>query len=95
MEDNKPLVNIDIGDVIRIKSQEDLPLIDGKVLRDSFVLKYPIKISQNIMLPQNYKIMVGDYFDLPSFRFQKPRDLLECIKKITILVYIPNYLPSN
>ena len=89
MEDNKPVLNIDIGDVINIKSQETLPLIDGKILRSSFTLKYPINLSQKINLPQRYEIMVGDYFDLPSFEFQRPRDLIECINKI-----YPNFTDS-
>ncbi|MFX0010852.1 MAG: hypothetical protein ACFE9R_11085 [Candidatus Hermodarchaeota archaeon] len=89
MEDNKPVLNIDIGDVINIKSQETLPLIDGKILRSSFTLKYPINVSQTIELPQRYEIMVGDYFDLPSFEFQQPRDLIECINKV-----YPNFTDS-
>ncbi|NVM16504.1 MAG: hypothetical protein HWN80_02230 [Candidatus Lokiarchaeota archaeon] len=81
MEDDKPLVNIDIGDVINIKSQERLPLIDGIILRDSFLLKYPISISQKIKIPQKYNVLAGDYFDLPSFKIYRPRNLLECLNK--------------
>ncbi|MFX0074582.1 MAG: hypothetical protein ACFE96_04025 [Candidatus Hermodarchaeota archaeon] len=89
MNGTKPVINIDIGDVINIKSQENLPLIDGKILRSSFILKYPIKVSQNISLPQKYEIRVGDYFDLPSFEFSRPRALLECINKLH-----PNFTDS-
>ncbi len=82
MEKNNPLVNIDTGDVINIKSQEGIPLIDGNILRDSFVLNYPIIISQKIDLPQKYEVLVGDYFNIPGFKFRKPREILECINDV-------------
>lgn len=82
MEENNPLVNIDIADVITIKSQDRLPLIDGRILRNSFILKYPIDISHKIKLPTKYNVLAGDYFDMPGFKFQRPRDLLECINNI-------------
>lgn len=82
MEENNPLVNIDIADVITIKSQDRLPLIDGRILRNSFILKYPIEISHKIKLPTNYNVLAGDYFDMPGFKFRGPRDLLECINNI-------------
>ncbi|MBY9014989.1 MAG: hypothetical protein KGD68_04785 [Candidatus Lokiarchaeota archaeon] len=79
MEGKNPLINIDIGDVIKIKSQESIPLIDGKILRNSFKLKYPIQINQKIKLPPKYEVIVGDYFEIKGLKFHKPRDVLECV----------------
>ncbi|MFX0000653.1 MAG: hypothetical protein ACFE9Q_09865 [Candidatus Hodarchaeota archaeon] len=75
------LINIDLGDVIVIKNQEGLPQIDGKILRSSFQLKYPITISKDISLKKNYNVFAGDYFTFPNFEIKDPRTLLNCLKE--------------
>lgn len=89
MEGNNPLINIDIGDVIKINSQDGLPIIDGKIYRNSFKLKYPISISNRIEQSDKYEIYVGDFFDMPNFEFFNPRKLLEGINNI-----VPNLSDS-
>ncbi|MFW9988974.1 MAG: hypothetical protein ACFFC3_09985, partial [Candidatus Odinarchaeota archaeon] len=61
------LINIDMGDVISIKDQEGLPQIDGRILRSSFQLKYPIKLSKEIDIKSNYEVYAGDYFNFSDF----------------------------
>lgn len=75
------LINIDLGDVISIKNQEGLPQIDGKILRSSFLLKYPINISKEIVIQSHYKVFAGDYFTYSNFEVQSPRLLLNCLKE--------------
>ncbi len=70
------LINIDIGDVIYIKNQDALPIIDGKILRAGFSLKYPINISKKVKRPSNYNIYAGDYFSFEKFEIIEPRTLL-------------------
>jgi len=79
------LINIDLGDVISIKNQEGLPQIDGKILRSSFQLKYPINLSKEIGLQLNYKVYAGDYFTFPNFEILNPRILLNCLKDKCVL----------
>ncbi|MFX1392768.1 MAG: hypothetical protein ACFFAH_04255 [Promethearchaeota archaeon] len=70
------LINIDIGDVIYIKNQDTLPIIDGKILRAGFNLKYPINISKKVRVPPNYNLCAGDYFSFGKFDIIEPRNLL-------------------
>jgi len=75
------LVNIDLGDVISIKHQEGLPQIDGRILRSSFQLKYPINLSKEIVIQSDYKVFAGDYFSFANFEVHNPRLLLNCLKE--------------
>ncbi|MFX1257255.1 MAG: hypothetical protein ACFFAN_05325 [Promethearchaeota archaeon] len=78
-DNGKPLINIDIGDVIKIEKQEGLPLISGKILRAGFRLKYPIKFSKKTEIPSKYIILAGDYFTFKEFNIIEPRNLLNCL----------------
>lgn len=80
-DDKQALMNIDIGDVICIKNQDALPVIDGKILRAGFNLKYPVKISKKVKIPQNYKLYAGDYFSFKKFEIIEPRNLLQCLNR--------------
>ncbi|MFX0059134.1 MAG: hypothetical protein ACFE85_17105 [Candidatus Hodarchaeota archaeon] len=73
------LYNIDLGDIIKIKNQNGLPQIDGTILRAKFELKYPIMISNNISLPNQYTIYAGDHFIFDQFEIYNPRHLLNCL----------------
>jgi len=75
------LINIDLGDVITIKDQEGLPQIEGKILRSSFQLKYPINISKEIVIQSQYKVFAGDFFSYSNFELQSPQLLLNCLKE--------------
>lgn len=81
------LINIDIGDVISVKDQEGLPQIDGKILRNQFQLKYPIKISNQIKIGSNYRTYAGDYFSLQGFEIVEPRNLLNQLKETCQFIY--------
>ena len=78
---SEPLINIDIGDVISIKNQESLPQIDGRILRSSFQIKYPLNLSKEIKIDSDYKIFAGDYFTFSNFEIQNPRILLNCLRE--------------
>ena len=80
-ENGKPLLNVNIGDVISVESQEILPLIHGKILRSSFKLKYPIKLNDSIKTPENYSVHAGDYFECKSFDLIEPRNLIYCLNE--------------
>ncbi|MFW9941721.1 MAG: hypothetical protein ACFFFT_11830 [Candidatus Thorarchaeota archaeon] len=75
------LINIDIGDIISIEDQKGLPQINGKVLRNQFQLKYPIKISNQIKIESKYKTYAGDFFSLEDFEIIEPRNLLNQLKE--------------
>ncbi|MFW9784713.1 MAG: hypothetical protein ACFFFB_20705, partial [Candidatus Heimdallarchaeota archaeon] len=77
---SKAYINLDVGDVINIIDQQSLPLIEGQILRSSFQLKYPIKISKEITLPNDYTVYAGDYFTFNKFDIYDPRSLLNCLK---------------
>jgi hypothetical protein len=81
LNDGKPLINIDIGDVIHIKNQDALPIIDGKILRAGFNLKYPINISKKVKIPSDYSVYAGDFFSFGKFDIIEPRNLLNCLKR--------------
>ena len=80
LNDTKPFINIDIGDIIKIVNQEALPQIEGKILRSSFKLNYQIIVSNEIQLPSNFKVYAGDYFTFSNFEVYNPRYLLNCLK---------------
>jgi hypothetical protein len=73
------LTNIDLGDVIKVKTQNGLPQIEGTILRAKFELKYPIMISNKISLPNRYAIYAGEHFIFDHFEIYNPRDLLNCL----------------
>ncbi len=75
------LINIDLGDVISIKNQEGLPKIEGKILRSSFQLKYPINLSKKVLIDSHYRVFAGEYFTFSNFEIQNPRFLLNCLKE--------------
>ena len=76
LNDGNPLINIDIGDVIHIKNQDALPIIDGKILRAGFNLKYSINISKKVKIPSEYNVYAGDFFSFKKFDVIEPRNLL-------------------
>ncbi|NVM37119.1 MAG: hypothetical protein HWN81_16090, partial [Candidatus Lokiarchaeota archaeon] len=80
LDNSGVLININVGDVISIKNQEGLPQIDGRILRSSFQLKYPINLSKEIVIQPHYKVFAGDYFSFSNFEFYNPRRLLNCLK---------------
>ena len=80
MNDLEPLVNINTDDVISVFKQDGLPQIDGKIIRTGFKLNYDIKISNQIKLPLDFKILAGNYFNFGEFEIVEPRNLLNCIK---------------
>jgi hypothetical protein len=80
VNDSKPFINLDVGDIIKVVNQEALPQIDGKILRSSFQLNYQIKVSKEIQLPSSYKVYAGDYFKFKTFELYDPRYLLNCLK---------------
>ncbi|MCJ7647911.1 MAG: hypothetical protein MUP85_04810 [Candidatus Lokiarchaeota archaeon] len=73
------LSNIDLGDIIKIKSPHGLPIIDGTILRAMFELKYPLLISNKIPLSNHYTTHAGDYFIFDHFEIYNPRNLLNCL----------------
>jgi len=73
------LTNIDLGDIIKIKTQNGLPQIGGKILRAKFELKYPLLISNKIPLSNHYTIHAGNYFIFEHFEIYNPRKLLNCL----------------
>jgi hypothetical protein len=81
LNDGKPLINIDIGDVIHVKKQDALPIIDGKILRAGFNLKYPINISKKVKIPSDYSVYAGDFFSFGKFDIIEPRNLLNCLNR--------------
>ena len=80
LNDTKPFINIDVGDIIKIVNQEALPQIEGKILRSSFKLNYQIIVSNKIQLPSSFKVYAGDYFIFSNFEVYNPRYLLNCLK---------------
>lgn len=75
----KILPNIDLGDIIKIKSQRALPIIDGTILRAKFEIKYPLLISKKITLSNHFTIHAGDFFNFDQFEIYNPRQLLNCL----------------
>ena len=79
-DNSKPLINIDTGDIISVENNDKIPLITGKILRNSFQLKYPIKMSEKVNIPSVYEIFAGDYFLFDEFELVDPKNLLRCLK---------------
>ncbi|MFX1303175.1 MAG: hypothetical protein ACFE9X_07440 [Promethearchaeota archaeon] len=80
LNESKPFINIDVGDIIKIVNQETLPQIEGKILRSSFKLNYQIIVSNEIQLPSSFKVYAGDYFTFSNFEIYNPRYMLNCLK---------------
>lgn len=82
MDEKKVLLNIDLGDVISVLDNTNgLPLIEGKILRSSFKLQYPIKLSNKIKTLCSYDLFAGDYFTFNEFDIKEPRKLLFFLKE--------------
>ena len=82
LDEEDPLINIDLGDVISVlNTSRGLPLIEGKILRSSFKLKYPINLSKQIKTSSSYSIFAGDYFTFNEFDIKEPRKLLFFLKE--------------
>lgn len=88
--------NIDIGDVITIKSQDGLPEIGSQILRASFQMKINVPIHNAIPLPPQYQVMVGDYFNFEELELINPKRLFACLTdkvrhlKLPLLLMGPN-----
>jgi hypothetical protein len=78
---SKPIINIDLGDVVTITNQDNLPLIEGNIRRSCFELRYPIKITDELNIHSNYSIFAGDYFNLKDFEIIEPRHIINCFNK--------------
>jgi len=78
---SEPIINIDLGDVVTITNQDNLPLIEGKIRRSCFELRYPIKITDELNIRYNYSIFAGDYFNLEDFEIFEPRNIINCFNK--------------
>ncbi len=81
MNNGKPLINIDTGDVISIINEDGLPQIQGKINRNRFKLKYKLAISNQIKKANNFQIYAGDYFELDDLVVKEPRNLLNCLNE--------------
>jgi len=79
LDGNKPLINIELGDVITVLSNKGLPQIDGKILRSSFTLKYPINFSKDVKYPSEHIVLVGDYFKFKNLEIIDPKRIKNCI----------------
>ncbi|MFW9879267.1 MAG: hypothetical protein ACFFG0_39825 [Candidatus Thorarchaeota archaeon] len=78
---SKAYFNLDVGDVIKIIDQHALPLIEGRILRSSFQLRYPINISNKISIPSDFSVYAGEYFSFNNFEVYDPRTLLNCLNE--------------
>ncbi len=79
LEGNKPLINVELGDIITVLSNEGLPQIDGRILRSSFTLKYPINLSKEAKYPSKYDVLVGDYFKFNNLEIVDPKRIKNCL----------------
>ncbi|MFX1477630.1 MAG: hypothetical protein ACFFCI_05830 [Promethearchaeota archaeon] len=78
---SKVYINLDVGDVIKIIDQHALPLIEGRILRSSFQIKYPINISNKISMPNDFIVYAGEYFSFKNFEVYDPRTFLNCLNE--------------
>ncbi len=80
-----PAINIRTGDVVRVVDQTGLPQISGNILRASFPLKTPMRLSPAIQhstaSPETPRILVGDYFELPTYEVINPRAFVGCLRQ--------------
>lgn len=74
-------INIDIGDVISVNVDGNIPMIGGDIRRGAFELKYDIKLNDRINLPPNPIILAGDFFTFENFDVESSRALLNYIKR--------------
>lgn len=77
--DNNPLLNIELGDIITVLSNEGLPQIDGTILRSCFTLNYPIIISKEANYPSKHFTLVGDYFKFNNLEIVNPKRIKLCL----------------
>lgn len=84
---SKPYINIDIGDVISVKSGNNIPMIGGDISRGEFTLKYNIKLNQKIDSPSNSVISAGDFFSFEEFDINNSRSILHYLKRKCSLPY--------
>jgi hypothetical protein len=76
-----PQINIDIGDVISVKNNGNIPMIGGDIRRGTFELKYNIKLNDRIHMPSNPIILAGDFFTFKNFDIESSRSLLNYLKR--------------
>jgi hypothetical protein len=79
LESNKPLINLELGDVINVLSNKGLPQIEGIILRSSFKLKYPIRISEELQYSQKHDVLVGGYFKFNNLEIIDPKKIKNCL----------------
>ncbi|MFO8017649.1 MAG: hypothetical protein R6U96_03380 [Promethearchaeia archaeon] len=79
MHNSKPLINIDTGDVIFIENTAAQPQIGGTILRAGFKLEYPLKLTDEVEIPENSNIYAGDCFTIVDLEILNPKHLLDCI----------------
>ncbi|TFF99783.1 MAG: hypothetical protein EU541_04070 [Promethearchaeota archaeon] len=76
-----PQINIDIGDVVSVKNDANIPMIGGNISRGEFTLKYNIKVNDKIHTPPNSIIKAGDFFSFENFDIESSRNILNFLKK--------------
>ncbi len=74
--DKKPLFNIDTGDLIRLESQDGLPMISGDVMRTAFKLENK---NPPHGFPGKTSVYAGHYFDFGDFEIVNPHELMACV----------------
>jgi hypothetical protein len=95
----RPMINIDVGDIVHLLPITGYPMIQGKILRAAFPLKQSPTIFLPIPLPQHFSTYVGDYFSLNTHTIIDPQALrarlVQCgiMKKTASLVLAPH--PSD
>lgn len=72
----QPIINLDIGDIIFIEKQDNVPKISERIMRSGFKLKskYEIKGYKG-----EFEVYSGDYFDFNEFEIVDPRSLISCL----------------
>jgi hypothetical protein len=80
MNNSKPQINIDTGDIIAIKNQNKLPLIGGDIYRGEFTLKYEIYVNKKIKTPSKFIISAGNYFLFEDYDIKNAGDFLNSLQ---------------
>jgi hypothetical protein len=76
--DDKPMVNLDTGDIITVVKKDGIPRIEGEVLRSGFEINRNVRA---IGYPRAKKVFAGDYFDFNDFEIVNPRKIMACISE--------------
>jgi hypothetical protein len=76
--DNRPMVNLDTGDIITVVENEGIPRIESEVLRSGFEIKRNVTSKS---FPRTKKVFAGDYFNLNDFEILNPRKIISCISR--------------